>query len=73
MHSDLTRLILMTWPSHSSFSKGDHTLLFREREDGAYMRKLTITDLHGTSSCRFGTSKYGDISTLHPPASIASD
>ena len=46
--TDLTRVL----------GKGDHTLTFYEREDGAYLRTVTILSDHAASSCRFGSSSY---------------
>lgn len=46
--TDLTRVL----------GKGDHTLTFYEREDGTYLRTVTILSDHAASSCRFGSSSY---------------
>jgi hypothetical protein len=38
------------------FHTGPHSLTFEEREDGAYLRTLTM--VQGLVSCRFGSNKY---------------
>ena len=58
-------------PINSFFSKGDHTLTFEEREDGSFLRTLTITK--GKTSCKFGSSKYETAATTTAAAAATTE